>query len=295
MFRYDVTNLREGIGRLLQNQALPAAWDWLAGTAQSLNGSSSRLPQTFALVPRKTGKQIINSTPSQQQELAALRPGLSIHHWPVDRLSRVWLLLHLHTDNKEQYIQTIEALFRTGEMNELVALYSALPLLAWPEDWAARCSEGIRSNISMVLETIMCDNPYPSEQLTDAAWNQLVLKAFFTEKPIHRIIGLEARANRELAFILRDYAHERWAAQRPVHPQLWRCVGKFIDDSLFPDIEKIAAADNPFERKAAALACADSSYAPARELLQQTVAFRQWVYEDELTWNSLAMKMENWH
>ena len=63
-------------------------------------------------------------------------------------------------------------------MNELVALYSALPLLAYPEAWVHRCTEGIRSNIGPVLEAIMIANPYPSENLSEAAWNQVVLKAF---------------------------------------------------------------------------------------------------------------------
>ncbi len=38
------------------------------------------------------------------------------------------------------------------------------------------------------------------------AWNQLVLKAFFTEKPIQQIIGLDERANEKLASTAYDFA-----------------------------------------------------------------------------------------
>src|SRR5699024_3254500 len=116
--------------------------------------------------------------------------------------------------DKDTYFRIIENLFLAAEMSELVALYSSLPLLAYPELWTKRCAEGIRSNIGSVLESIMYQNPYPAENLNQAAWNQLVLKAFFTDKAVNNIYGLEERANSELASILSDYAHERWAAHR---------------------------------------------------------------------------------
>ena len=159
----------------------------------------------------------------------------------MDRLCRVWLLLHINSSDKDKYFHTIENLFLAAEMHEQVALYSALPVLAYPQHWRKRCAEGIRSNIGDVLLSIMCHNTYPSEQLDDAAWNQMVLKAFFTEKPVHQIIGLDERANKELSMILSDYAHERWAAHRTVNPLLWRCAGAFIDENLFSDMERVAA------------------------------------------------------
>jgi hypothetical protein len=166
-------------------------------------------------------------------------------------------------------------------MNELVALYSSLPLLAYPESWRFRCTEGIRSNIGSVLEAIMYDNPYPAEQLDEAAWNQLVLKAFFTEKHVERIVGLDKRANRQLAHILTDYVHERRSAHRKVDPQLWRLIGQFIDEKNFQDISILYDNGDDIEKKAALLACADSNFADAKEFVE----------EKSLTWEELVKEI----
>src|SRR5699024_10958728 len=163
----------------------------------------------------------------------------------------------------------IESLFRSAEMNEQVALYGSLPLLAYSEAFRKRTAEGLRTNIDRVFEAIALDNPYPSEYLEEAAWNQLVLKSFFMDIAINRIMGLDKRANQTLAHILSDYAHERWAAGRSVNPLLWRPVAPFIDENILPDIERLFESEKEAERKAAALASSQSTFQPTKELLKQ--------------------------
>jgi hypothetical protein len=119
----------------------------------------------------------------------------------------------------------------------------------------------------------------------------MVLKAFFTEKKVEEIVGLDERANPELANILSDYAHERWAAHRSVNPQLWRCVGKFMAEKNFTDIERLFKSEDKTENEAAALACSDSSYAPAKLLLNENEPLKQAIETGHLTWNTLAQKM----
>ena len=133
----------------------------------------------------------------------------------------------------------------------------------------------------------MYDNPYPAKYLPEPAWNQLVLKAFFTEKDINRIGGVDERANPELANILSDYAHERWAAHRPVHPQLWRFVGKFMNEIFFNDIKKVLSSENKTEQSAAALAAHDASYPPAKNILNENRELDEAIKSGRLTWNSL--------
>lgn len=290
MFHYHFDQLNQLITDTISNHVTADAFTWLRG--KSAIAKPTELYAAFAAIPRITGKKPIPSDNGLQDQLSTIRTGFTITNWSVDRLARVWLLMQLDATDKEKYFQTISNLFVAADVNEQVALYSSLPVLAYPELWTSRCSEGIRSNIADVLTAIMCNNPYPSENLDEAAWNQLVLKAFFTEKPIEQIVGLDFRRNEKLALTLIDYAHERWAAHRPVNPQLWRLVGPYINESSINDIKKVFASKNEIEREAAALACVGSNYAPAKQLVPPNHA--KSISAGELTWNILAEKSKDY-
>lgn len=293
VFTYNEAPLKSKLADCITRHVSAEAGHWLTEKAAliSKNESVQNFLVAFAAVTRKTGKQPVVLSETEGADIHHIRAHFSIQDWGIDRLCRVWLLMHLDATDKNKYIRTIENLFPTAEMNEQVALYSALPVLAYPDQWRGRCAEGIRSNIADVLEAIMCNNPYPSENLDEPAWNQLVLKAIFTEKPIHRIINLDERANQNLANTLSDYAHERWAAHRPVHPLLWRCVGKFINEKIFPDIVRLSSSDQETEREAAVLACMQSSYPPAHELIEKNTILHA-IVQNGMTWTDLAKKLE---
>ena len=263
----DLKTLQTQLQQIVLNTVTPEAWQWLQekGVQVQSEKEATALNTAFAAIPRKTGTPLVEIAQKEKETFLQWQPQLQIEGWGSDRVARVWLLMQLDATDKEAYFQKIETLFLSASMNELVALYSALPVLHHPQLWHHRCTEGIRSNIGTVLEAIMCDNVYPSQNLDEGAWNQLVLKAFFTDKPVHRIVGLDARANKSLAYTLSDYAHERWAAGRPVNPQLWRCVAPFIDEKLFDDVVRLAQSDIEVEREAAALICIQSNFAPCKE------------------------------
>lgn len=288
-YAYHQSEASELLGRVIRTNVAAEAWQWLEQKALQ-SSDAVAFNSAFAQMPRKTGRSTIRVDEEESARLASIVPGFFITGWPADRLCRAWLLLQLEASDKNEYTKRIEALFIAAEMNELVALYSALPLLAYPRHWKKRCAEGIRSNIGDVLQAIMCSNPYPSGYLEEAAWNQMVLKAFFTEKKVQHIVGLDRRANPELAAILLDYAHERRAAHRSVNPQLWRCIGKFIDEKSIADIERLFDSEDEAEREAAALACHDSSFVPAKLLLEKNKALKQSIEAGHLTWLALAQK-----
>ncbi len=289
MYPYNVQKLVSLLTEIIKVHVDELALNWLL-QQPALTENVAKLNASFAAMPRKTGKAIIHLTPEQEHAVQTIRPHFIINGWSIDRLCRVWLLLHINSSDKDKYFHTIENLFLAAEMHEQVALYSALPVLAYPEQWRKRCAEGIRSNIGDVILSIMCHNPYPSEQLDNSAWNQMVLKAFFTEKPVHQIIGLDERANKELSMILSDYAHERWAAHRIVNPLLWRCAGAFIDENLYPDMERVAASENNLDREAAVLVCRKSSYLPARELLNKSVLLQSIKDDTNISWEGIAQR-----
>lgn len=293
MFEYDFDGLNTFLKTVLKNSMTADAWKWLEGEGASVRAEEDirRFNIAFVATPRKTGKSPVKISGEQQSELKSLRRDLRVDGWTVDRLSRMWLLMQPNPGNKQKYTETIENLFLNGEMSELVALYSSLPILAYPESWKKRCAEGIRNNIGLVLEAVICNNPYPSEQLDEAAWNQMVLKAIFTDKPILEIVGLQKRMNQNLALAVTDYAHERWAAHRQVNPLLWMCVSPFLNKTGFSDIRRLFSSDDPLERQAAALVCYNNPYEEARHLLEQNPELRSNIENGKVSWSYIASEM----
>jgi hypothetical protein len=291
MYAFNVEELKDVFKSILRDNIPAAEYDWLTGKELSAQ-NIMQFNTAFVTIPRKTGRLPITCTQQQLASIAKARNRLVVGHWTTDVLARAWLILQLNTSDKAKYFANIETLFVAAEVHELVALYSSLPIFAYPGMWASRCSEGIRNNIGDVLTAIMCNNPYPSEFLNEPAWNQMVLKAFFTGKPIDQILGLNERANSNLAKTLVDYAHERWAAHRQVNPLLWRCVAPFIDDQVLPDIQKIASSDNELERNAAALAASESKNPNAKRFL--TEEYRREIESGKLSWKILSEKMNDY-
>jgi hypothetical protein len=289
MYIYRKEHLLNYLHQILQRSINQEALDWMADrTFQVIDGKASDLYKAFTSAPRYVGKTIIEQTEQEKAGMNELLPGFSVESYTADRLARLILLLNWPAEDRENYLKTVGQLFKAAEMNELVALYGSLPALAHPDAWIEQCKEGIRSNIGSVLEAIICDNPYPAQYLPESAWNQLVLKAFFTEKDIYRIIGLDRRANKTLAYTLSDYAHERWAAGRSFDLQLWRVVAKFIDERIYPDIRKVLEEGNVYEKEAAALACAQSDYPQATELLNNYQELKKDIDNKKSNWKDLA-------
>lgn len=276
--------VKEIIESVVKNNINLAAEKWLEEFILATD-QSAQLAKIFVMLPRKTGKLPVAINNDQQEILHAAGFGY-IRNWTIDRLARVWLLAGFDLGDKELFFSTINRLFLSAEVNEAVALYSALPFLAHPEIWVKRCAEGIRSNIGSVLEAIMENNPYPAANLDEAAWNQLVLKAFFTEKNISLIVGLDQRANLDLALTLIDYAKERWAAGRKVNPQLWRLVGKFINAEIFETLKTGLQHYDQIEQRAIALAISASGYQPAKDYINTFPELKLALADGSLNWNS---------
>lgn len=212
--------------QIIQQNLELEACSWLGNKVELIKNEEKtfQLNLSFSQLPRKLGKEIIVAQPEDFEYLMRLLPDFSLEVWTIDRLARVWLLMQVPDHNQEAYLKKINNLFVASEMNELIALYSALPFLSYPQEWVARCEEGIRSNIGTVLEAIMYHNSYPYVMLSEGAWNQMILKAFFTEKDVKQITGLKERANLALANTLQDYVQERLAAHRTVHPEIYQLI-----------------------------------------------------------------------
>ena len=273
--------------RWLNSQLDSSAYDWLEKTLDQLlnDATALKLFSSFSAVSRRVGKADLALTEEDIQVANTLRVGWNPQGWSVDQAARTLLLLAYSVQDATAYVVGLEKLFSAADVAEQVALYQSLPLLPYPERFIERAVEGLRSNITTVFNAIALCNPFPADYFDEAAWNQMVLKALFVESSLSQIQGLETRANDKLAQMLADYAHERWAAGRTVNPQLWRPLGPFATGELVSDLERVLQQGQPFEKQAAALACASAPSSEAKGLLLRVPELQAQIKNGQLTWD----------
>lgn len=240
---FNLINITNLLYCWLSRQVEGNALTWLEEKQKQIAGGASAKVffTAFSAVPRYTGKKDLNITLDDWQTLGQIRPGWCPQNWSVDQTARTLLILSLPHENAQEYLQIVEKVFSAADVSELVALYQALPLLPYPEQYRLRAAEGVRSNMTAVFNAVALCNPYPAEYFDDIAWNQMVLKAFFVGSPINLIQGLDKRANPELSQMLIDYARERWAANRSVPPEIWQAVKPYSNASIISELERMLA------------------------------------------------------
>ena len=243
---------------------------------------------SFSAVPRHLGKKDLELTKEDLEDARELRTGWQPGHWSLDQAGRTLIVLALPHEEANPFIDALEQVFVTADVGESVALYQSMPLLPYPERLRRQAAEGVRSNMTSAFEAIALRNPYPADFFDDTAWNQMVLKAVFVGSALHQIYGLDRRANTKLARMLVDYAHERWAADRSVTPELWRPVGPFAEEEMLEDLERVLASSERADREAAALALSQSSSEQAAALLSGHDELKTAIEQGELTWDRLA-------
>lgn len=267
-----MNNASVSVANRVEKYLTAAEWSALVKQVDQLvsDPRPNTLARVFTSVPRTIRSADQASRVTFEEPITAdLYPlPLLVKDWPLVRFVRVWLLMNIPPLEQETYLSLIGRLFTYGEMEELAALYAALPVYHYPEAWRHRCTEGIRSNMAPVRQAIMLHNHYPSRFLDEGAWNQLVLKAFFTDEDIPQLIGLKIRNNAALAAALVDYAHELYAAKRNINSFLWILVAPFLDRRAYRLMEQIIqeSAHEP-TRKAIAYAFRTSNFTPAIEFI----------------------------
>lgn len=247
---------------------------------------------SFSGVPRYTGKDELNLSTDELRQAETIRNGWCPAHWSLDELGRTLLVSALANRSKESFFDKLEKLFVSSDMGEAKALYQSLPVLPYPKDLTDRAAEGVRSNITSVFNAVAQRNPYPAVYMDTDAWNQIVLKSLFVESPLYLIYGIDMRANRTLAHMLVEFAHERWSAGREVPPELWRPVGPFIDENNIEEIQKVLSHDNEIHRQAAVLALSDSESTAAKKTLQKHEDVLKTVQEKSITWNTIGKLLD---
>lgn len=286
VFNYQILmiDIPTNLTQFLFEQTTEKEREWLEKKVQS---NVLDLMTAFVAAPRFLSKKIVTYDSKSKGSLIPHQVGFQVDGWNLIRLSRVWLLLHLPAQDKEQFIKNIDTLFDTAELNELVALYSALPLLPYPWEWLPRATDAVRSNMGFVFDAIALLNPYPELYFPELAWNQLVLKTIFNGKPIHWIYGIERRKNKELAVAVSDFISERTAAGRKIPLQIWRLVAPFADESMAPKLIRLFASELKTEREVAAIVCFESTNPQVHSLLSKYPDLKLSIQNGELDWSKL--------
>jgi len=268
----------------------PAAADWFLGQIERLKSSPSEKDVYLALgyATRKLGKGDLDLKAEERAAAAAARPYWDPSDWSVDQAARLAFVLAGQTRDGKAFKTRLETLFNTADVWELIAFYRGLPLYPNATEHVARAREGTRSAMQPIFEAVAHRNPFPMEQFDENAWNHMVLKALFIGSKLAPILGLDERANPRLMRMLCDYAHERWAAQRPVSPELWRCVGPHADAAALEDLGRVLASGERAERQAAALALAAARNPEAERRLRAVPELDEAVRAGTIRWIDIA-------
>ena len=212
------------------------AENWLLAQINKINSigfNNNEFDIIFGLIPRKIGKFDLKLSETDIQEASEIKTGWTPYYWSIDIAIRVFLLSKIEDCKTIDFYDKYRDLHKYADSRELLALYSGISLFSSQNRLIEIASNALRTNIKSEFQTIAHNNSFPYQYFSNNTWNNMVLKALFIGARLNPIYGIDKRANLELANILQDYAHERWAAGREVSPELWRCIGPFINDQFF--------------------------------------------------------------
>ena len=271
----------EYLKKMLTLALSPQELNWLDEKGEVLRQSLDigDFHLVFSSVARCIERKTVEVNEELRQEAEAIHSGWYPFEWTTDRIVRVYVLGTYCPQEAQAAKDFIEDVFDTADMQEQVAIFSALSLLPHPEGNVKLASEGIRTNMTPVFDSVALGNPYPSQYFEEGPWNQLYLKAAFMGRPLYKIIGVSERANKDLSRIILDYAHERWAAGREVSPEIWRPTVNFLSQEHEEGLSKLLQHSDPLQQAAATLVLTPSeAYSPDGTL---------W------TWEKIGMALNN--
>ncbi len=219
---------------------------------------------SFGMVNRKIERHIVCPNAALTAVLRTINPAFDSDQWTLDEFCRLAFLLSLPIEGN---LDRIKRLVSTADIKEQVTIYKSIQYLPNAETFQLLVIDGIRTNMVDVFDAITANNSYAMRFFTESAWNQMVLKSIFMERPIFRIMGIDDKRNEKLALILHDFVHERWSAHRPVTPELWRMMIGYINADIFGDLKKAANDSSELARIAAIKVMKGSDLKEATEWL----------------------------
>ena len=213
---------RRALLRLIQdriNQTMP---DWFesAQKAQTLDALNECLGQ----IRKRFGSKHLVAGFAERDKVTLETPWGPVRcgQWRTHEAARTWLMATVAATQKQPYAFLYDA-YDQGETETRV---SALKAINFVEDTDVESGlklihDAGRTYLDALLSAAWCNHPFSSSKLSDIEYRKAVLKSIFCEVPIDGFIGLEDRADEEMAASLSDFANEREAAGRPVPDMVW--------------------------------------------------------------------------
>lgn len=269
----------------LQNCLSEEEFNWLqVATADVVaTQNKQKLYITYSLCATKIKDRLVIDFNQFTEDKASWLASQEINSLELARI----VLLRTILESVPEMVEAVQKLIQVADITELETFLKYLVLLPNPENYKFAAVEALRTNIATVFNAISQNNPYPAAYFSSAEYNQMYLKSAFMQQDLTKIIGVDKMANADLARIISDYAHERWAASRTIDPIFWRPVSNFLDSTLIKDVERLFKSEDTRENRAATLVCYHSKLKAAQQLLKEHTTYQEEVKNGTLTWQNI--------
>lgn len=282
----EFTNSARNLEIVLQQHLDSATSSWLQEKIELICNTTSTkdLYLTYSLLASKVAATEVNIVQLEENPFINYLTGQKA---TILEVARIYLLSKVLEANATFFEPKVANIIQVADTGELITFLKYLILLPNAENYKQVAVEALRTNIATVFDAISARNPYPAVYFNDQQWNQMYLKAAFMERDLSTILKVDDRANKDLARIISDYAHERWAASRTIDPLFWRPVAHFLDETLLDDMQRLLASDDSAENKAGSLCCFRSKNDGALEILNKYPDRLKEVETGIVTWETI--------
>jgi hypothetical protein len=168
-----------------------------------------------------------------------------VHAWTVDDAGRILLLAALGAEAEPE----LAGLYRFGDAAERRGVLRALPYLPLADRGVALTEDALRTNDTRLIAAAL--GPYATEHLSQASYDQALLKCVFVGVPIGGVDGVPGRVTGDTARMLAAFVLERVVAGRDVAPEVWALIDAFPPEHELAAIERELVSEFEDRRAAA--------------------------------------------
>ncbi len=249
------------------------------------NLNASQFYLTFGMIGRKFKEEFVTLNSQATEAFMAINPAFDPAFWTLKDLCRLCLILKLPIAENTKLLET---LLGSSDRKEQIIIFKSIQYLKNAGDFVMIMADGLRTNMVDVFDAIALNNSFGQRYFEDNAWNQMILKSIFMERPLYRILGVDKRKNEKLASILYDFVKERWSAGRLEHPELWRVISGYESEEILKDLIALANSNKKFSSKSAVNILLESDQKLAIDWRQSKNS-----YLEKTDWDVLGMLFEN--